>query len=188
MTPKVRRLFLGIPIPGDVCKNLEQQVRQFPGRSIPLQNWHLTLHFLGSVEEENVESIHDFLHDLPLGDPFSLIFDHLGAFPQPKRAHSLWVGCGEGASEVQRLVQITGEALSSLGFTIDPRSYVPHLTVRRYSIPNDIVKMIEAHPFLKTSMRVDSLVLYESILNHGPPKYVELYTYKLGASRPASCS
>ncbi len=188
MTQKMRRLFLGIPISIDVSKNLEQQVRQFPGRSVPPQNWHLTLHFLGSVEEEKLELIHDALQTLPPGAPFTITFDHLGSFPHPKRAHSLWIGCGEGSPEIQRLVQITGEALSSLGFTIDSRLYTPHLTVRRYSIPHDIVKMIEDHPFSKTSMRVEELILYESILNQGPPQYVKLYTYELGASRPSSHS
>jgi len=177
---KTRRLFLGIQVPLGVSRHLIGQLLEVPGRIVPPQNWHLTLHFLGAVEDEKLPLIHTSLQSILLGDPFLLTFDHLGAFPNSKRAHSLWIGVGEEAEEVQRVVQLTGDALELLGFEIDQRPHVPHLTVRRFSLPLNIAKLIETLSLKKETMKVDHLVLYESILNQGSPRYVKLYAYDLG--------
>src|SRR5579871_530061 len=161
MASTKRRLFLGIPLPEDVKTHLAKQIEKFPGKIIPLQNWHLTLHFLGNVEEERLTHIHNALQSISLGKPFALTFDHLGGFPHPRRARTLWVGAIEGTDKLRQLVQITGETLATLGFAIDPRPYIPHLTVSRFYRPQHLTDLIKDNPLESISMEVNRFILYE---------------------------
>jgi RNA 2',3'-cyclic 3'-phosphodiesterase len=152
---------------------------EFEGRKIPLANWHLTLHFLGSIDENLLLKIHEAIDELSLGLPFKIIFDHLGAFPKLNKARSLWVGAHEGSLQMTELVKITGESLIKAHLRLDPRPYVVHITVRKYNPPQTIQKLIETSDFQPVQLLADRIVFYESILDSGAPHYKELYTYYL---------
>lgn len=123
--------------------------------------------------------IHETLVNINLGTVFEIILDHIGAFPKPNKAHSLWIGASVGSQQLTELVHKTGEGLLKLHFSSDSHPYVPHITVQKFKPAHNIRKLIEKHPLQSVSMIVDHLVLYESILDNGVPQYIELYVYPL---------
>ena len=56
---RLRRLFLGVPLDDGVRAMLAQHLRQHhvPGRLVPPDNWHLTIRFLGSVDQISMERL-----------------------------------------------------------------------------------------------------------------------------------
>src|SRR5712692_8968343 len=63
-------------------------------------NIHLTLKFLGNVSSSKLEEVKSALAQVTL-PPFSLEIKGAGAFPNLKRMNVIWVGVGEGWSQVE---------------------------------------------------------------------------------------
>ena len=56
-------------------------------------NWHMTLKFLGSIEEKQVDSIGQALNrELSLFRRFTINAKGVGVFPDARRPRVLWVG------------------------------------------------------------------------------------------------
>lgn len=91
---------------------------------------HLTLRFLGDVEEARVASIIEALKGRLSGlDPLWIETGGLGAFPSLGRPRVLWVGCkGEGLHE---LGEATEAAVVECGFAREARPFTPHVTLGR---------------------------------------------------------
>jgi len=89
------------------------------------QDWHATLHFIGDVASEKVQSIATAAA-LPL-QPFGLVFDQPRLWPR-----GLAVLCAsEPPAALIRLHEALGQALGALDLALDPRPYVPHVTLAR---------------------------------------------------------
>lgn len=93
---------------------------------------HLTLKFLGNIEESQVAGILQVLE--PVGRdqrPFSVDVKGFGVFPHVRGPRVLWMGF---TGEIDRLVRLAGSidtALASLGFSVEEKPYTPHLTLAR---------------------------------------------------------
>jgi len=98
---------------------------------------HLTLKFLGNIEEGRVG---DILHALEQAgrshDPFIIDVKGFGVFPNLRAPHVLWMGL---TGQTDRLIRLAGSldaALMPLGFPVEPKSYTPHLTLARVKEQN----------------------------------------------------
>ncbi len=180
-TPHKKRLFLGITILDDIKEALKLQLRKIPGRSIPMQNWHFTLHFLGEVEEERVAMLNQALKEIDLGHHFKCNIAYLSAFPSVRSARIIWVGVAEGATLFSELAEKLRIQLKNLGFKIDERDYIPHLTLSRLSSPWNLNRWIRKNPIKKITFEVLEVVVYESVFpkEGGPPLYFPLFRYPL---------
>ena len=96
---------------------------------------HLTLRFLGDIEESQVEAITDVLQ---MGAaslrPFTLEARGVGGFPSPARARVLWVGLSgdeEGMSALLNLQANIEEGVVTMGCMREDRPFTPHLTLAR---------------------------------------------------------
>jgi len=99
------------------------------------ENMHLTLLFLGEVEQLEVVSICRLVQQRARKHaPFVLEAAGLGAFPNPRRPKILWVGLTEGVAELRALHADLEEGLLDLGcYRREDREYTPHLTLGRLS-------------------------------------------------------
>ena len=61
-----------------------------PGKVVPPQNWHITLRFIGTIDEVALDRLVAGLDELDLGPRFEVVFGALGAFPRSTRATVLW--------------------------------------------------------------------------------------------------
>jgi 2'-5' RNA ligase len=93
---------------------------------------HLTLVFLGEVEESRVPAVVAAMsEDLPLA-PFDIEFASVGVFPPRGPARVLWVGVRRGAAELTGLFDVVSDRLTGVGVPRETRPFSPHLTLGRW--------------------------------------------------------
>lgn len=104
---------------------------QGPLRVVPAENLHLTLKFLGDVEEGIVPSLMEAVERAAEGvPPATLTLRGTGAFPNLRRPRVVWVGVEDGESLVT-VARRLEEGLEPMGFARERRRFSPHLTVAR---------------------------------------------------------
>ncbi len=101
-------------------------------RWVRSENVHLTLKFLGGIQEEVLGDLCAALEETCAGHaPFDVGLAGLGAFPSAQRARILWTGVGAGFDRLRALAADLEATLAPLGFEREERPYTPHLTLGR---------------------------------------------------------
>jgi 2'-5' RNA ligase len=97
------------------------------------ENIHLTLLFLGEVEDRELPALCRVVADCCAGhDAFPLSVESVGCFPNPRRPRIVWVGVGVGAAKVCTLHDALESPLMELGcYRREDRPYTPHITLGR---------------------------------------------------------
>lgn len=97
------------------------------------ENLHLTLLFLGEVQDRELPALCRAVADGCAGhDAFTLGVESVGCFPNPRRPRVVWVGVGAGAAEVCTLHDALEPPLLELGcYRREDRPYTPHITLGR---------------------------------------------------------
>lgn len=177
------RTFVAVFPPPEIREEILAAARLLPLRDrvrwVKPENFHLTLTFLGDVQEENLNGVYAALGKVCAHHaPFDIELSGLGAFPSARRAQILWVGVGEGSGQLRSLAGDLGTALASLGFESESRPYMPHLTLgrirgrpARLELPSDI----DGFEF-----GADSIELVKSSLDPEGANYKVLGTFALG--------
>jgi RNA 2',3'-cyclic 3'-phosphodiesterase len=128
------RLFIAIEPPDDVKTALGRLRVEVPGaRWVPVEQLHLTLAFMGEVEEKTAEKLSERL-SLIHSPPFNLRFSVTGCFPNRHRPRVLWAGLDSQPSLTQ-LAAVVHEAVLVCGIPQEERPFSPHITLARLSIP-----------------------------------------------------
>lgn len=128
MADEKQRLFFALWPDDAVRAELAGALRPAPdGRLVRRENLHLTLVFLGSVNQETRACVEQAASGVTC-EPFELVFDVAGYFPRPQVA---WIAPARTPASLVALVQALREALVPCGLAPDPRPYRPHLTLAR---------------------------------------------------------
>ncbi len=126
------------------------------------ESWHLTLRFLGRVEDP--DGVSDALGTLTDRPAPTLRLGGLGAFPRSRRSRVLWAGCSDGIDAFAGLARAVDDAVAPLGFGEPDHPAAAHLTVARSPRAFDAREMIGSvgdAPF-GPSWTADEMVLYRS--------------------------
>ncbi len=136
------RLFIAIELPESLKReigNLQDRLKQGGAGA----NWtrpegiHLTLKFLGEVEESRVAAIEAALAATCRGTGWlQLEVMGAGAFPNTKAPRVLWVGVRGETEKLQALQAAVENAMTALEFEPEERKFSPHLTLARIKFPN----------------------------------------------------
>ena len=113
--------------PGGSGKRRSARRHTGAGRPIPDANLHLTLAFLGKVEETRIPSLLAATRALEL-PAFDLRIDRRGRWP---RSGILWLAPAAPPAALNRLVKGIWGALEPLAFWSDFRDFRPHVTIAR---------------------------------------------------------
>lgn len=144
------------------------------------ENMHLTLLFLGEVEQLEVVSICRVVQQRAKKHAaFALEVAGLGAFPNPRRPKILWAGLAEGVPELRALHADLEEGLLDLGcYRREDREYTPHLTLGRLSHEDraeEWSSVLATHAdWAGGSSPVDEVLVMASELRRGGPEYAVL--------------
>ena len=135
------RSFVAINLSKTLQDSLLRLIEEFRGRLrhgrtrvswVKAGSLHLTLKFLGGIEEKMVPDILQKLDDaVSEVRPFPMAFGDLGIFPNLNQPRVIWVGVQKGEGEVCRLQKNVEDRLSELGFKAEKRGFSPHLTLGR---------------------------------------------------------
>lgn len=167
------RLFTALEIPRDAALSLSLLRGGLPGaRWIDVENYHLTLRFIGDVEGHVADEIANAL-DRVRRPAFPLTLSGVGAFGG-KKPHSVWAGVlaspdlSSLQAEIERIYQ-------RLGLPADPRKFTPHVTLARLknSSPEDVARYLTSRGnFVTMPFRVSRFVLMSSKESVGGGPYV----------------
>ena len=132
------RAFLAVDIPETVRCSLRQTQREL-ARSLDAVRWvrvetiHVTLRFLGEIEEDVAETLAGSARRICAGiPPGRAEVRGLGAFPRSGCPRVIWAGVEQDPPEtLSALYDALGSLARRLGIAVDSRPFAPHLTLGR---------------------------------------------------------
>lgn len=163
----------------------ELALPQYDVKWVRPENLHLTLKFLGNVEEERVDTIAEVIEEVARSSrPFRLHLGGLGAFPNRRRPRVIWAGMTEGGRRLDQIAARLETGLGPLGFAQEKRRFSAHLTLGRTRSAkglNELVRRIDQYSdFELGEMQVEDISLFASDLRPAGPIYTGLYKATLG--------
>ncbi len=177
------RLFVGIGLDAALTRTLESVAAGLPGaRWVDAETLHVTLRFIGEVEDGIARDIDEVLADIH-APAFDLTLDGFGIFGH-RRPHSLWAGVARDPA-LERLHAKIETALVRSGLPPEPRKFLPHVTLARLTdTPATRLQDFVARnsPFRAGPQRVEHFTLFSSTLGHGGARYDPLADYPLDSA------
>lgn len=186
MMTNLPHYFIGIPIPAPLQEvystwqyDLKQQLsyKQWPGQ----QDLHITLKFLGPVEQTDIKTMEKSLHQIEDIIAFSLETTGVGTFGNPKSPRVLFADVKKNKS-IAFLHEKVESILGKHGFQREKRVYQPHITLAKKwngSIAEDaVVDAKERYKANKHALTIAEINLYQIFPNR-TPKYEVVSRYKL---------
>lgn len=179
---KYRRLFVGIPLTPRLQKRLALLTSRFehlPVIPTRVGNFHITLMFLGFVNEDEIPEIIQSLEDA-VAETESFEVDFTSIRSEPLAHPSLVWLTGEPSSELLDLRNALTNALTSL--SLESKEFRPHVTlakIRRgkYEALNEKPNFTQSLHIIES---VDSVALFESATVDGKRSYLPLAEFPLG--------
>lgn len=171
------RLFVAIDLPDAVKDDLTELCYGLRGvRWVKRNQLHLTLRFIGDVEDDLVDTLSDALAQVR-AVPFTFQLQGVGQFPPRGAPRVIWVGV-KAPPDLQRLHRQIESVLQPLGIEPEDRPFSPHITLARLKeapSPESLRQFIERNIHFKTApIPVSRFVLYSSLLApEGPTHTVE---------------
>lgn len=172
------RLFVAIDLPERQRRELESIYHGLPAetRWTPPEQLHLTLRFIGEVDDHLALLIKQTLAEVPLR-PFWLRINGLGHFPPGRHAKILWAGVAESPHLGHLQGQIESR-LAQLGLPPENRRFHPHLTIARLPprlAPGILAAYLARHREVSSPpFQVDCFHLYSSLLTkYGAAHHLE---------------
>ena len=191
-----KRMFIALDItPADknAVARWREQCLPLPFKKIPHNNFHITLAFLGILNETQQQDIEQLIseqHDLILQQlgkflshqhSFSLSLAQLGHFNKAQVLHLIPSYCPEWLAHLQKLiVRVCDEG----EITVDNRAYQPHLSLYRKAkmpimLPSsfaiDTPLPVGEHQWLT----INSFSLYHSKSTSSGVTYIPIHAWKL---------
>jgi 2'-5' RNA ligase len=119
----------------DRCAAMQENLTRLGAdlKWVERENLHVTLLFLGEVDERDVPAVCAAVADTCAGrEPFTLAVEKVGCFGSPRRPRTIWAGVGEGAAELTALHDALERPLLELGcYRREERQFTPHITLGR---------------------------------------------------------
>ncbi len=149
---ELMRLFVAIAPPSAVLDELDALVEPLRDRRLDLrwtsqEAWHVTLAFLGQVDEAAAARLLPRLERAARRHhQVRLAFAGAGAFPTAARANVLWSGLSGDRGALARLAESVAAGASRAGAPPPDkgRRFQPHLTLARCRVPADVTELVTA--------------------------------------------
>jgi len=175
----LRRIFIAVNLPGKVKEEIYGKASRVvdgnAAKVVEKENLHITLKFVGYVNEEELHEIIENVEKIRF-EGFEIVFGNAGTFNN----RVLWVGLSEGTEKLSQLAEKVQKVVEK-----GDNRFSPHVTIaRNKSISAEKVReMIEKINSKKISLRlkVESFEVMESLLGRNGPKYNVVYSKKLNS-------
>ena len=183
------RSFIAIELPETIENALAELQSDLKGcgvdvRWIKPENIHLTLKFLGNIEEKMVDSISEAIKKAcRTYAVMKLTLSEVGVFPNVRSPRVLWVGLNN-SDILPALQNEIEQELSPLGFEQEKRKFVPHLTLGRFKSSRGKMALKEKIELYRGKelgvFDTGSVSLMKSDLGPAGAKYTRLAEIPLG--------
>jgi len=176
------RCFIAFEIPEEVKKvflEAQSQLNKAKAKLNLTRDFHLTLKFLGEVDENKVEEIKKKLNEIRF-DSFETSLTDIGVFPGENSIRVVWVGLEDSEGKIKKLQQEIDSKIELLGFKKDTRFH-PHLTLARVKFVEDkqgFTKNLKEIKIEKKAFQITEFKLIKSILIPEGPIYEDLAVFR----------
>lgn len=175
------RLFTGLSLPQDLHRRLALLQGGIPGaRWTAPDNFHITLTFIGSADENLAADIDEVLADIR-ALAFDLALAGMGSFAQGDDPKILWAGVADNPA-LATLRHRIDRALETAQIPFEKRKYTPHVTLARFRHPDEdrlAVFMTSHAAFAAPPFAVTAFHLYQSHQTKNGSVYEILRSYPL---------
>ncbi|ANB62250.1 RNA 2',3'-cyclic phosphodiesterase [Anoxybacteroides amylolyticum] len=180
---KKTHYFLAVPITDEIKQKIanwcEKAAPRFPFRTwVHKDDYHLTLVFLGAVSAQQLQAVKEKMAAICNNySPFSITLKGIGTFGVPSSPRILWQGI-ERTELLWSLRHDIYEACRTLGFSLDPRPFAPHMTLARKWQGEKPFAFMELPDVVEGHVLVHEVVLYQTHLDR-VPKYEAIASFPL---------
>lgn len=176
----MKRVFIGLPIEPKIGSTLIPLQNGLDGAKFsPIENFHITLRFIGDLSETNIVELDDELANIKF-EKFQISMSQIGFFGGDK-PHSIHVLIDEN-QKLQNLHEKCDSICKKMGISKDHKKYVPHVTLAylKHTTLIDVVAFQARHNLFKSKKWIaDRFYLYSSHIGNGPSKYIIEAEYPL---------
>ena len=175
-----RRVFIALHVSDEAVKEvarIQEQLKnklQFIGKTTELENLHLTLKFLGEINDDTLAKVKEKLKTIHFR-PIKLKLGHVGAFSYKGMPRIVWIKIFGDAVKIQKQID---ECLQDM-FPVEER-FMSHMTIARVKYMEDIKYAKEYLKHLKLpqiSWTENKIQLKESRLEFQGPIHTSLEDY-----------
>ncbi len=175
------RLFVGLTLPESVRWQLTGLSSGLPGaRWVPVENYHLTLRFIGEVDRHEAADIDAALAGISFRG-FDLQLQGLGQFGDKRSTRAVWAGIASNP-ELTRLQAKIEQAIQRAGQAPESRKFKPHVTLARFKRPPGpkLMTYLTQHALFRSEpFPVNEFILFSSRLGGEGPVYQHEADYPL---------
>lgn len=209
---KKRRLFIALNLPAEIKNDLAEALVKLSREAgevkwVKPDGFHLTLHFLGYLDEPQIEKVMAVMNELAKKfGPINFEAGGIGAFPALTNPRIIFLDCRQtNGNSVYELQTELGRKLEKIGITIDKRRWQAHLTLGRVhpvrnsskvlnfaprqkgiisngvktKLPQSVHSLAKYVKIKNKQFSVDSFELMESHLSPSGAEYEIVTSYKL---------
>jgi len=187
------RSFLAFELPPEIREKIgavskELQKTRMPVRWVKVENIHLTMIFLGSVNEDAIDEIKENVQ--PVVKRFSTLrtmLNGVGVFPHWRKPRVIWVGLNGEIEALSNLRDQLQAELKMLGLREEKRPFRPHLTIGRFKGRVDRDEELKSildryHDITSDLYYLKELILFKSDLRPDGAVYTRMATWPLRAA------
>jgi 2'-5' RNA ligase len=142
-----------------------------PGRRVHPDNWHITLRFLGPIDDATCERVVHELEETLDARRGRVRCSGLGAFPRTSRASVMFAAVDDGDDLVGSLAAQCETACREVGLEPEERPHVPHVTLARIRPPRDVRRLIETFGEFSIWLAIDEITLMRTVQGEGGVRY-----------------
>jgi len=181
------RTFIAIELPDQIKDKLAelQALLKKSGADVKWvkpDNIHLTLKFLGEIDEEKAIKVAEIMEDTARGaQQFQINLSSCGAFPKIEFPRVIWVAIDPGDLEAKALSKDLEEKIEKLGIPKEERPFSAHITIGRVRSLLNKDKLIKALKEAESyfggkniGFGVTKITLFKSALGPSGPSYAAL--------------
>lgn len=156
-----RKIFISINLPSKTKKRLNKAVQKWqdmPVKWVKEENLHITLFFLGFVDDDTSAEICQKITNLSEAQEiFDMEFNTIELGPTMENPNQIWL-TGEANEDLKNLVEAIEKELGT--FTSEKKSFRPHITLGRirkhkWEALDNKPEISEKFPLLVTAESVD---------------------------------
>jgi len=181
MNNKKIRAFIAIEISKEIKSEISkiQNLLKTAGveaKWVKPENVHLTVAFLGSIDDEQAAAIKEILTPINrfIEKPANYQLGQIFAFPNALRARVIFVDLSGKIERLTALAIKIRNELKNEKIWFDEKPFVAHLTLGRFKKPKDINQLAEKIIIKKISFAVKEVSLYQSRLTAAGSLYTKL--------------
>ncbi|HHV47071.1 MAG TPA: RNA 2',3'-cyclic phosphodiesterase [Tissierellia bacterium] len=182
------RAFIAFDFP-EQLKNQLYQIQNllknisYGGSWVSKDNFHITLKFLGEIEEGYVEGIGRVLKTISLSNvPINIKVNNIGYFNRKNNEYGIvWLGLEGDMDRLNAIYDFIEDNMNQMGFPKERRKFSPHITlVRRMRTNMDFNKVRNIIvPYLGNQYKLDNIALMKSEVIMNKRVYTPIVSSKL---------